>query len=110
MSRANYGTVDVVISGKTYEMKPTLAAYQKIDNRMGGLRQAMEQCSNMSIDGLVFIIAAAAGVGQKDVAALAENVFAEGALNVLPAVSQYLAMLLNPSGKEASAEPEEPGE
>lgn len=110
MSRANYGMVEVSISGKTYELKPTLAAYQKIDTRMGGLRQAIESCSNMSIDGLVFIIAAAAGIGQRDTGDLAQAVFEEGTMNVLPKVTEYLLMLLNPTGKEAKPVDDDAGE
>jgi hypothetical protein len=112
MSRVDYGTVQVTISGKDYTLKPTLSAYQKIDSRMGGLRQAIESCSNMSIDGLVFIIAAAAGVGQKDTGDLAQAVFEEGTMNVLPKVTEYLLLLLNPTGKEApdKVDDESPGE
>jgi hypothetical protein len=110
MTRATYGTVDLSIAGKDYTLKPTLAAYQKIDGRMGGLRQAIESCSNMSIDGLVFIIAAGAGIGQREVQALAEDVFHEGTANVLPKVTEYIATLLTPSGKETPAKEEPPGE
>lgn len=109
MSTVNYGQVDVVLNGETLTLKPTLAAYQKIDGRMGGLRQAIEQCSNMTLDGLCFIISAGAGLGKKESAELPEKVFREGTLNVLPNVTEYLVMLLNPTGKEISGDIE-PGE
>ena len=98
--KINYGTVELSINEKEYTLKPTLAAYQKIDSRMGGLRQAIESCSNMSIDSLVFIISAGASVGSRNVPELAEDVFAEGTMNVIPGVSEYLLCLLNPSGKD----------
>lgn len=110
MSRTDYGTVEVVIGGTEYTLKPTLAAYQKIDSRMGGLRQAIEACANMSIDGIVFIVAAGAGIGQRDVPKLAEDVFHTGASSIIPKVSDYLLMLLNPSGKEPEAREDDQGE
>lgn len=100
MGRATHGIIDVEINGKKYTMKPTLAAYEKIETRMGGLRQALESCSNMSIDSIAFIIGAGCGIGSKEIGDLKENIFQEGALNVLPKVTEYLMKLLNPSGKE----------
>lgn len=100
MSRAKHGTVEIDINGKSYTLKPTLSAYEKIETRMGGLRQAIENCSNMSLDGLTYIVAAACNIGAKDQKELKENIFEEGTLNVLPKVTEYLMKLLNPSGKE----------
>lgn len=100
MSRTDYGTVELDIGGTLYTLKPTLAAYQKIDSRMGGLRQAIESCGNMSIDGVVFIIAAGAGIGQREMPKLAEEVFAAGTSTLIPKVSEYIMLLLNPSGKQ----------
>jgi len=113
MSRAKHGTIDVEINGKQYTMKPTLAAYEKIETRMGGLRQAIESCSNMSIDSLTYIVAAACGIGNKEISNLKEEIFQEGALNVLPSVTEYLMKLLNPSGKdqeESKSEDKDSGE
>ena len=80
MSRATYGTVEVELGKKKYVLKPTLAAYEKIENRMGGIRQALENCSNMSIDGIASIIAAGAGIGSRETKELKEGIFAEGTL------------------------------
>ena len=102
MARATHGIIDVEINGKKYTMKPTLAAYEKIETRMGGLRQAIESCSNMSIDSIAFIVASGSGTGSKEMNELKENIFQEGALNVLPKVTEYLMKLLNPSGKETN--------
>lgn len=101
MARANYGTIELDLGGTKYKLQPTLAAYEKIETRMGGLRQAIENCSNMSLDGLTFIIAAGAGVGQREQKKLKEAIFAEGTLNVLPQVTDFLMKLLNPSGKDS---------
>jgi len=110
MGRATYGIVELEINGKQYELKPTLQAYEKIETRMGGLRQAIENCSNMSLDGLTYIVAAACGIGAKGHNDLKEDIFAEGTLNVLPKVTEYLMKLLNPSGKEADDLDEGDGE
>ena len=100
MSRSTYGTVEVDINGKSYELKPTLKAYEQIESRMGGLRQAIESVSSMSIEVLASIVAIGAGRGMKDLQKVKEDIFAEGALNVLPKVTEYLMLLLNPSGKD----------
>lgn len=109
MSRVDYGTVELKLGDEVVTLKPTLAAYQKIDGRMGGLRQAIESVSSMSIDSITYILAAGAGIGQKDSKDLAEKVFREGALHVLPHVTEYLMLLLNPTGKDDSeaGEPDE---
>ena len=100
MARATHGIIDVEINGKKYTMKPTLAAYEKIETRLGGLRQAIESCSNMSLDSLAYIVAAGSGMGNKEIPELKNNIFQEGTLNVLPKVTEFLMKLLNPSGKD----------
>ena len=113
MARATHGIVKVEINGKQHTLKPTLAAYEKIETRLGGLRQAIESCSNMNLESLAYIVAAATNTSNKDIKGLKEDIFQEGALNVLPGVTEYLMKLLNPSGKEQTdgvQEEEEAGE
>lgn len=109
MSRATYGSVEIEANGKKYELKPTLKAYEQIESRMGGLRQAIEGAGSMSITMLASVVIAGTGKGQKDIEKVKEDIFAEGALNVLPKVTEYLMLLLNPSGKD-DAEEESSGE
>ena len=66
MPGATYGTVKLKLGKKTYTMKPTLAAYEKTENRLGGLRQAIEMCSNMNIESSSYIIAAGCGIGSRE--------------------------------------------
>lgn len=112
MSRATHGTIELEVGDKKYILKPTLAAYEKIEAQMGGVRQAMENCANMSIGSLTTIIGAASGIGSKEQKELKQAIFDEGTLNVLPKVTEYLMKLLNPSGKDIEEEQgeEEPGE
>lgn len=110
MSRIDYGTIEVTIAGTEYTLKPTLKAYQAIERRFGGLRSALESCSNMSIDGIAAIIAAGANLDRDARKELPDAIFAEGSLNVLPLVTEYLMKLLNPSGKEPDGDEEPSGE
>lgn len=106
MSRVDYGTVKLSLGDKEYELKPTLKAFMKIEQRWGGIVQAIDACRGVVIDPLVFIITAASGEKEGD--KLAEAIFRAGVVNVSPSVIKYLALLLNPTGKEP--EETEPGE
>ena len=47
MSRVDYGTVVLPINGKDYTLTPTLEALKKIQNRWGGIMQAIEACRGL---------------------------------------------------------------
>ena len=104
MSRATYGTVELMLDKKKYVMKPTLKAYERIETRMGSLRQAIEHCSNMNIATAALIVSAGSGLGTRQEEEIKEAIFKEGTLNVLPAVTEFLMKLLNPSGKNLEDE------
>lgn len=113
MSRANYGTVDVTVCGDVHTMKPTLKAMDKIQSRWpDGLRGAISASSGLGARDLAFIIAAGAGIGQRDAKDLAEAVFEEGTVRVAAPVMEYLTLLINPTGREdePDSEEEDPGE
>lgn len=101
MSKADYGSVDIELD-ETVTLKPTLKAMQQIDRRFGSIRHAIEQVAGLSLDSLSFVVQAGSGMGQKEAKDLPEQVFQAGIVNVAGPVSEYLAMLLNPSGKSAS--------
>ena len=101
MNRADYGQVPVTIGDEEMTMKPTLKAYNSIDARFGGLRSALESCATMNISGLSFIVAAGCGIGQREAKDLPEKIFSAGAINLLPKVTEYLMLLMNPTGKDA---------
>jgi len=108
VSRVNYGTVDVCVGETTYVMKPTLKAMDKIQSRWpaAGLRGAIEACGALGARDIAFVLAAGAGIGQTEAKDLPEIIFNEGTVNVAPKVVEYLALLINPTGKEDD-EPEE---
>lgn len=108
MSKASYGQVDIELDGETVMLKPTLKAFQKIENRFGGLRPAIQELSSMNLETVAFVISAASNVGQKDMDDLREKVFSAGVVNLMPKVTEYLVLLMNPTGKDADdKEPDE---
>jgi hypothetical protein len=100
MSRATYGTVEADIDGETYTLKVTLDAIEKIENRWGGMRTVVESCSDLSFDGAAYIIAAACNIGQRELKPLKEAILKEGLINVIPKVTEYVMLLINPTGKD----------
>lgn len=107
MSRVDHGTVTLKIDGTEHTMKPTLRAMQKIQARWPdtGLNGAISAAQGMLPDNLAYIVAAAAGVGQREAKELPEAVFQEGVARVAPKVIEFLVLLMNPTGKDS--EPEE---
>jgi hypothetical protein len=107
MSRVDFGQVEVQLDD-VVTLKPTLRAFEKISNRFGGLRNAIQALSNMDIDSVAFIIAAASGVnGTKAMDSLKEQIFTAGVVKVMPKVTEYLVLLMNPSGKDEEPEDDE---
>jgi len=103
MSRVDHGQVEFELGDNTITLKPTLKALMRIEAHFGGMRAAIERCGDLSLDGLAVIVAAGAGMKPKDIQ---EDLFAEGITNVLPHATEYLLLLLNPTGKEAEEQPE----
>lgn len=101
MSRASFGQIDIDLGGETITLQPTLAALQKIDRAFGSLREASERVANLSLDALVTIIAAGAGLDAQAAKALPERVFRAGILNLVGPVSEYLLVLMNPTGEQS---------
>jgi len=103
--RASYGIVTIELDGDELELKPTLRAFQKIQNRFGGLSQAIQGLSGLNIDNVAAVVAAGAGInGTKDTEKLKEQIFAAGVVNVIGKASEYLALLMNPTGKETAGQ------
>lgn len=106
MSKASYGQVDIELGGEAVTLKPTLRAYEKIEQKYDGLRPAIQALSSMSLDAVSFVIGAATSTGQKDFTALQEKIFEAGVVTLMPKVTQYLVLLMNPTGKEAGDDSE----
>lgn len=100
--RTDYGQVEVVLGDTAYMLVPTLAALQKIDRQYGSLREAAGRVAVLDLDAVCHVIAAGAGLGQKQAQALPQQVFDAGIAPVAAPVTEYLTLLLNPSGREPS--------
>lgn len=93
------GEIEIQVFGETFTLQPTLGALQKLDRRFGSLRNAIEQCSALSLASLVDVICIGAGLEKKEARRVPDLVFNEGVVNVAGQVTEYLAKLLDPSGK-----------
>ena len=108
MSRVDHGTVEIEFGeDDVVVLKPTLDAYKKIDKRFGGLRLAIEEVTTMNIEKMALMVAIGSGKGQREAGELEDKIFKLGAVAVMGKLSQYLAGLMNPTGKDPS-ETEEP--
>lgn len=95
MARLDHGQIDVELGGETVTLKPTLGAMQAINRRFGNLREAIQQVESFNFEAVSFIIAA--GCGRKDVS---QEVFETGVINLMAPSANYLANLMNPSGRD----------
>jgi len=110
MSRVDYGTVVLSINGKDYTLTPTLEAFKKIQNRWGGIMQAIEACRGLSTEACAYIVAAGAKVGQREAKDLEQEIFEAGVVTVTAPVVEYLSLLLNPTGRDATPKADDSGE
>lgn len=100
MSKRNYGQVTLEIQGEEYTLVPSLKASDKIDGRFGSAREAADAALKMSTHTLAHIVAAGAGIGQREFDGLREAIFKHGTANVAPKCVEFCLMLLNPTGSD----------
>lgn len=93
--------VELKLGEKTYILAPTLDAMIKINRGLGSAVDAMARVRKADFEAICLVIAAGAGVGPKQANQLQQEVFEAGVLNQTAAVSEYLVLLLNPTGEEA---------
>ena len=105
-ARATYGQVEVTIGKDAYVLKPTLDALISIERRFGSVRQAAQMVADLQMDAVCQILGFAAGLSKSEVRDLPEQVFAEGLVKVVAPVSEYLMMLLNPTGESEEKDTE----
>lgn len=104
MSRLDHAIVMLDLDGEKYELRPTLRALRSISRQYGGIGSAMERVRAMDFDTVVNVVAAGAGI--KDPSTIEDQIFQAGIVNAMPAVSQYLVGLLDPSGSQGDEESE----
>ena len=101
MSKIDYGTVEVEVGDETYVLSPTIECVRRM--KRWGLATplaAIEACRGFDPETLAIVLAAGAGKGQKDISDLTEKVHYAGTVNVAPKIIEFLALLMNPTGKE----------
>lgn len=107
--RSDYGQVEIDLGDEIITLKPTITAMQKIDRQFGSIREAVQQVSSLSFGAVAFVISAGSGMGQTEAKDLPDRLFRAGLMNVAPQLSEYLGMLLNPSGRNPDEQQEEGG-
>jgi hypothetical protein len=110
MSRVDYGTVEVEVGDEVYVLSPTIECVRKM--KRWGLStplNAIEACRGFDPETLATVIVSGSGKGQKDISPMTDAVHYEGTVNVAPKVIEFLALLMNPTGKEPDGD-EEPKE
>ena len=96
MSEALHGTITLVIGARSYTLKPTLDAAQRIETRFGGLRGALEAMRLMSIAACADILVAGADLKSDQHAVIAGEVFHTGVAKVSAQLTEFITVLLNP--------------
>jgi len=104
MPRVDIGTVEVEVGEEVYTLTPTLKAMQKVEARyadVGGLSGIMNQAVRGTVplgaDELAFLIAAGAGLSQRQAKDLPEEVFQHGTIHIAPKCIEFLGSLAKPT-------------
>lgn len=106
--RYNYGTVELEMDGRTFILRPTLEASDKIDREFGGVRGAAQQVAAMNLTAIARIVAIAVGTpSRKGEEALREKIHYTGRITVAEKVGEYLMKLNDPTGKMAEEDESE---
>lgn len=92
-------TVMVGVGEVTYELQPTLDALRKINRRYDSLLDALRLIRSVDFDAVCFILAAGAGLSPKQTEMLEKQVFAEGVINVIGPLADFMTVLMDPLGK-----------
>lgn len=102
-SKTLRGTTTVTVGATEYKLTPTLGAVRAIEAHFGGLMGAVRAVREHSVDGCANLIAAGAGLDAAQAAALPEEVWQAGVVNVGQQLVSYVSVLLDPRGAEAAA-------
>ena len=102
--------VSLKVGGQTYQLVPTLDAMRKINRRHDSIVSAMERVRVLDFDAVCAVVAAGAGLSQKQAERLESEIFEAGLVNATGPVAEFLGLLLDPTGKGDSAEGDDAGE
>jgi hypothetical protein len=96
-----HGEITVELGDEVYELRPTLKAMKKIQQRFGGIRGALEAVSQLNVEHIAAIIAAGSNFGSREIPDIEEAVFQAGLPQATEQVVPFLTALLNPNGDSA---------
>jgi hypothetical protein len=94
----NHGCITVTLDGNTYELKPTLLAMKKIQNRFGGLRGALEAVGQLNVETIAFLVSAGTGAKPVEASDIENAVFNHGVAEATEQVVPFVTALMNPKG------------
>jgi len=108
MSRLDYGTVEITLGGKVYTLEPTLNCSRNLKKfGLGPPRMAAEKCAaSLDADDMAIVVCAGANLDRKDIDKIAHAIHGEGVVQVAAPIIDFLAMLLNPTGKTSDQDAE----
>ena len=104
ISKTLHGTTQVTIGDAEYTLTPTLAAVRMIESQLGGLLKACRACDDASVDAMAVVVTAGAGLKPAQAEQVAEDIFANGAVDTYVQLRPYLLALLNPRAAAEAAE------
>ena len=93
-----HGEIAVELGDEVYELRPTLKAMKKIQQRFGGIRGAMEAVSQLNIEHIGAIIVAGANLGSRDIPDVEEAIFQCGIAQATEQIVPFITALMNPNG------------
>lgn len=105
MSRTLHGTIEVQVGDRSLVLQPTLKAVRAIESHFGGLRAASEGLRAVGLGAVTVILAAGAGLEERDAQGFAEEVWQHGAAELIPVATRYLYALYNPRGGDPGKGP-----
>lgn len=112
MSKTDRGTTVVAVGEKEYTLACNLKVVKRIEAAAGSLMAAYNDVQSCKLTRIAQIVALGSGQTPKpkELEALEEEIFQAGILEVMAPVRDYLAVLVNPSLKDADDEDEAPAE
>jgi len=103
MSRISKGVMVVEIDGHEYTLKATVSAIEAIERKYpNGMMQVGQAIASVSVGAISFILGKAAGLDKTGIEVLKERIISHGLADSSEIAADYLNMLLNPNGEEAS--------
>lgn len=106
MSRVDYGQVTFTLGDEEIVLKPTPDAHLQIEERWGGILQAIEAVRGISLSACTLVVCAGTNTKGKEVKPIRDAIHNHGVPEVTVHVVEFLQLLMDPTGKISEAEPD----